>query len=324
MCSDIMEVQLFKYIMKEDTDFKKGLIDGAKLMGADKFQEKGKYGEGVTIAVIDTGCDIKHPNIADRIIGVRNFTTDNGGAKHLVTDYNGHGTHVAGIIGASDIGDGIIGVAPKCNLLILKALSTKGGKLEWVVDAVKYAVEQKVDIISMSLGASKGNKELHSAIKEAVDNNILVVGACGNDGDSNPNTDEISYPSAYNEVISVGSADYSKKISSFSSSNNQVDLLSFGNDVLSLGTKNRYIKMSGTSMACPFVSGALALIKNWARSEFKRELTESELYAQLIKRTVTVGLDSALEGNGVLYLPIEEIIGKVIFDDELLNKILNS
>ena len=82
-----MEIQLFDTIASQPSIFKSGLIEGAKLIGADKFQQKGRYGEGITIAVIDSGCDINHPNLKDRIIGYRNFTSDDKYDPNNVTDY---------------------------------------------------------------------------------------------------------------------------------------------------------------------------------------------------------------------------------------------
>ena len=75
-------------------------------------------------------------------------------------------------------------------------------------------------------------------------------------------------------------------------------------------------------MACPFISGALALIKNWFRDEFKREPTESELYAQLIKRTMDLNLSKNVQGNGILYLPLEDITDKLVFNEKFINEIL--
>ena len=75
-------------------------------------------------------------------------------------------------------------------------------------------------------------------------------------------------------------------------------------------------------MACPFVSGALALLKNWFRDEFKREPSESELYAQLIKRTMSLNMPKAIQGNGILYLGIDDITDKLIFNEKLIEEIL--
>ena len=98
-------------------------------------------------------------------IGIKNFTADDRYDPNNVNDYLGHGTSVASIIGASG---NIIGVAPKCNLLILKALSKGGGKTVWVTEAINYAISQGVDIINMSLGSTREDKDMHNAIKKAI------------------------------------------------------------------------------------------------------------------------------------------------------------
>ena len=110
-----MDIQLFNYTSSQPSIFQSGYIEGAKIIGADKFGEKGRYGEGVTIAIIDTGVDINHPDLKDRIVGVKNFTSDDKYNPSNVSDYVGHGTSVAGIIASSGK---ITGVSPKCNLLI--------------------------------------------------------------------------------------------------------------------------------------------------------------------------------------------------------------
>ena len=153
-----MDIQLFNYTSSQPSIFQSGYIEGAKLIGADKFGEKGRYGEGVKVAIIDTGCDISHPDLKDRIIDVRNFTDDDKGAINNVTDYVTHGTATASVIASSGK---IIGVAPKCELLILKALTRTGGKISWVIEAIKYATQQNVDIINMSLGCPQPNAEMY-------------------------------------------------------------------------------------------------------------------------------------------------------------------
>lgn len=317
-----MDIQLFNYTSSQPSIFQSGYIEGAKIIGADKFGERGRYGEGVTIAVIDTGTDINHPDLKDRIIGVKNFTSDDKYDKDNVTDYAGHGTSVAGIIASSGK---ITGVAPKCNLLILKALTRSGGKIVWVTDAINYAISQGVDIISMSLGTTNRDANMYMAIKKAINKNIMVVCACGNNGDNNINTDELNYPASYNECISVGSISYSRKYSRFSASNKEVDLATFGEGlngrgVLSAYPGGLYKEQKGTSFSAPFVSGALALLKNWFRDEFKREPSESEMYSQLIKRTYDIGIDRRVVGNGALYLPLTTDFNYV----ELIDNILKS
>lgn len=317
-----MDIQLFNYTSSRPSIFQSGYIEGAKIIGADKFGEKGRYGEGVTIAIIDTGADINHPDLKDRIVGVKNFTSDDKYNPSNVSDYVGHGTSVVGIIASSGK---ITGVAPKCNLLILKALTRSGGKTVWVTDAINYAISQGVDIINMSLGSTNRDDNMYMAIKKAVNKNIMVVCACGNNGDNNINTDELNYPASYNECISVGSISYSRKYSRFSASNKEVDLATFGEGlngrgVLSTYPNGLYKENKGTSFSAPFVSGALALLKNWFRDEFKREPSESEMYSQLIKRTYDIGIDRRVVGNGALYLPLTTDFNYV----ELIDNILKS
>lgn len=315
-----MEIQLFNTVVSQPSIFKSGLIEGVKLIGADKFQERGRYGEGIVVAVIDSGCDINHPDLKDKIIGVKNFTSDDKYDLNNVTDYIGHGTSVASIIGAN--GD-IIGVAPKCNLLILKALTKSGGKTTWVTEAIKYAIEQNVDIINMSLGSAKEDADMYTAIKKAINKDIMVVAACGNNGDGKGSTVEISYPAGFNECISVGSITYTKRGSRFSASNNEVDLVSMGEGYNSRGIlacypNGLYKENKGTSFSSPFVSGALALLKNWFRDEFKREPSQEELYAQLIKKTYDLGIDRNIQGNGYLYLSLDSDIDLSKLIDDIL------
>lgn len=291
---------------------------GVDIIQAPKIWEKTK-GKGITVAVLDTGCDTDHPDLKDRIIGGRNFTKDDGGNPKIFEDYNGHGTHVAGTIAASLNNNGVAGVAPEANLLILKVLGKDGsGQYDWIINAIRYAIEQKVDIISMSLGGPSDIKELHDAIKEAVlTHHILVVCAAGNEGDGEYTTDEFAYPGSYNEVISVGAVDLERHSSHFTNSNNQVDIVAPGEKILSTYLNGSYATLSGTSMATPHVSGSLALIKNLSKSAFERELTEPELYAQLIKRTVPLGNSPKLEGNGFIYLTLLDYVKKV-FDEKAL------
>ena len=143
-------------------------------------------GEGINIAVIDSGCDIDHESLKDNIVAVRNFTDEDNKNPNIVIDRVGHGTHVAGIIAANGNNNTVLGVAPWANLYILKAIDRTGsGKVSWVVNAINYAVEKKVDIISMSLGMANSDPKLEKAMKNAVNNNILVVCAAGNEGDGN-------------------------------------------------------------------------------------------------------------------------------------------
>ncbi|MFJ7936476.1 S8 family peptidase [Sporosarcina sp. NPDC096371] len=297
--------------------------EGVVLIQAPKVWSETK-GKGITVAILDTGCDQNHPDLQNQIIGGRNFTDDDQSNPSIYLDYNGHGTHVAGTIAALQNNVGVVGVAPEASLLIVKVLNKKGsGQYEWITNGINYAIEQKVDIISMSLGGPHDSPDLHDAIKKAVANNILVVCAAGNEGDGDDKTDEFAYPGYYNEVISVGSINNKRRSSNFTNSHNEIDVVAPGEAILSTYLNGKYAKLSGTSMATPHVSGALALIKNVANNRFERQLTEPELYSQLIKRTVPLGFSPKLEGNGLVYLTVLEHLADV-FEREMEDLVLHA
>jgi major intracellular serine protease len=290
----------------------KEIPEGVKMIQAPDVWDKSSKGDGVVIAVLDTGCQKDHPDLRDRIVSGRNFTSDYNGDPLNYTDNNGHGTHVAGTIAATENNMGVLGVAPKAKLLILKVLTGEGGgSYKNIIDGINYAIKwrgennERVRIISMSLGGSSDVPKLHETIIKAVNNNILVVCASGNNGDKDHRTDEFNYPAAYNEAISVGATDFNKNIAKFSNSNYNVDLVAPGDKILSTYPEDKYAILSGTSMATPHVSGALALIINISEAEFGRTLTEAELYAQLIKRTTSLGFHKNSEGNGLIELAKE-------------------
>lgn len=301
-------VHLFPHQVEELVELKAEVPTGVELVQAPAIWDRTK-GKGMKVAILDTGCDLSHPELRNRIVGGCNFTTDDNGNREVFKDYNGHGTHVAGTIAAERNGTGVTGVAPEADLLIVKVLDKNGsGTYEWIIQGIQYAIEQKVDIISMSLGGPTDMPALHEVIKEAVSNGILAVCAAGNAGDGDDSTDELGYPGSYNEVISVGAVDLEWRSSRFTNSNNEVDLVAPGERILSTYLDGKYASLSGTSMATPHVAGALALIKDLANKSFGRKLTEPELYAQLIKRTVPLEYSSNLIGNGFLYLTAGDLL----------------
>lgn len=317
------DVRVIPYRVVEENEEIKEVPKGVELIQAPKLWNETK-GKGIKVAVLDTGCETAHPDLKDRIIGGRNFTDDDRGNPDIYTDYNGHGTHVAGTIAAQENEAGVIGVAPEAGLLIVKVLNKAGsGKYDWIIKGIHYAIEQKADIISMSLGGPADVPELHEAIKTAVNNNILVVCAAGNEGDGDDSTNEFAYPGAYNEVISVGAINLERGSSEFTNSHNEIDLVAPGEGITSTYLNGKYATLSGTSMAAPHVSGALALIKTYANLHFERLLSEPELYAQLIKRTVPLGNSPKLEGNGLVYLTVPEHLAE-IFDQNFKTMVLDA
>ncbi|KGX92420.1 serine protease [Pontibacillus halophilus JSM 076056 = DSM 19796] len=317
------EVRLIPFQLEEVIDDISEIPKGVQMIEAPAIWERASMGKGNVVAVIDTGCQRDHPDLKDRIVGGRNFTTDYNGDLNNYSDNNGHGTHVAGTIAASLNNKGVVGVAPEAGLLVLKVLTGKGnGSFQSVVDAIDYATKwqgdngERVRIISMSLGGPSDVPELHEVIKEAVERNISVVCAAGNDGDGREQTDEYAYPGAYNEVIQVGAVDFERKLARFTNTNDEIDLVTPGVAIRSTYLEGRYAALSGTSMATPHVSGALALLINEAEAAFGRTLTEPELYAQLIRRTLPIGYSKQAEGNGLLQLALIDRLADAIDDEK--------
>ena len=281
--------------VKEEIEYciPKGIIQ----MNCNKMWDNGYTGKGITIAVLDTGCDINHPCLKDRIKGVRNFTS---GGINDVSDANGHGTHVSGIIAGNRSKMGVTGVAPEAELLIVKVLGNDGtSSYNSIVRGIEYAIEQKVDIINMSLGGGRDYKPLKDIVKKAVDCGISVVVASGNNGDGRYDTDEKFYPAYYDEVIEVGAIDLFDNIASFSNSNDKMDVCAYGVEITSTYPNNRYARCSGTSQATPHVSGTLALLKQKFIIEQGREPSENELFQELLSHVSSFpNIDRRLQGNG--------------------------
>ncbi|MFC3882115.1 S8 family peptidase [Bacillus songklensis] len=307
--SDSTKVRLIPFQVESIKAQTNEIPSGVELIQAPSQWQQGFKGENVVVAVIDTGCQINHPDLQGQIIGGYNFTNDYDGDPHNFLDNNGHGTHVCGTIAARENNQGVVGAAPKAKLLILKVLTETGeGNIKDITSAIRYAIKwkgpngERVRIISMSLGGPQDDPSLHHAVKEAVQQNILVVCAAGNEGDADSRTDEHSYPGAYPEVVEVGSVNLQERLSHFSDSNNQVDVVAPGEKIVSTYLMDQYAVLSGTSMATPHVSGALALLIEQYEQAFDRMLTEPEIYAQLIKKTVSLGYSKKDEGNGMIKL----------------------
>jgi len=169
-------------------------------------------------------------------------------------------TLVAGIIGARDNAFGVVGIAPECSLYGAKVLNDDGtGNERFVIDAIEWAIEMKVDIINMSFGTRKQpTRALQDVIRKAYANNITLLGAAGNVGEQGK-LDTIDWPAKYPEVISVGAISRDQLRAKFSSVGTRIDLLAPGEDILSTYLNNDYVTMSGTSFACPFAVGVAAL-----------------------------------------------------------------
>jgi len=253
-------------------------------------------GEGSKVAILDTGVDTDHQDLADAIVDSKDFTGDG------IEDGNGHGTHCAGITGARLNGVGFVGVAPKSELLIGKVLSNNGsGAYSWVTNGIYWAVDSGANIISMSLGGPTSDPEMYKAIQYALFFGVHVICAAGNAGSIFTNS--IGYPGRYGGVITVASHDYNGNPSGFSSQGGEVDVMAPGSDIWSTYKDGGYAELSGTSMATPFVAGLAALItaKHNSSSSSETPLDNSEdLKNHLLRMATHPGYHDNQSGYGPL------------------------
>ena len=224
-------------------------------------------GQNIIVAVIDTGMP-KHNDIGDNaILGMNCIPGQDPYDNH------GHQTHCVGIICAKNNDKGMVGVAPEAKALCIKGLNDNGsGTYTGLVNALQYCIESKPDIVSMSLGGPTGSPEMHEKIKKLTEMNIPVICAAGNSGQTG-----VGFPGAYPETIAIGAYDRNGKIAQFSSRGKEVDYAAPGVKIYSTFLNQQYSRMSGTSMACPFMAGVVALlISKWKR-EGKSNYTVEEI-----------------------------------------------
>ncbi|MEK7077508.1 MAG: S8 family peptidase [Patescibacteria group bacterium] len=228
-------------------------------------------GKGISVAVLDTGANIRHDDIAGRVQDCKDFTRGPV-PRSACEDKHGHGTHVAGTVAADGgfDGRGIWGVASEANLLIYKVCRNDGTCwADDVASALSYAVKNKAHIISLSLGGNTENFLVREAIGEAVNGNVLVVAAGGNDG---PEKGTIDWPAAYANVVAVGAIAENELVPDWSSrgvndgdyvmEEREVEFGAPGVNVESTWLDGSYRYLSGSSMAAPHISGLAARLWN--------------------------------------------------------------
>jgi subtilisin len=210
-------------------------------------------GTGVKVAVVDTGIYTRHKDLKDNIKGGYNCIAESSDFN----DDHGHGTHCAGIIAAVDNTIGVIGVAPEAWLYGVKVLDASGsGYLSDCVQGIEWCVDNGMDVVSMSWGGYGDWPTLEDACDAAWAAGLVLVGAAGNEAYLSPDL----MPAGYSSVIAVSATDSSDNLAYFSNYGYEIEVAAPGVSIYSTYLKNGYAYMSGTSMACPHVSGVAALI----------------------------------------------------------------
>jgi subtilisin family serine protease len=206
-------------------------------------------GKGVSVAVLDTGIDYTHPEIAGRFTSEVGYDTITGGDP---IDRHGHGTHVAGTIAGRSVG-----IADGCTLYAVKVLNDYGAGTDGsVMRGIDWAARIGAKVINMSLGGSGRTEAFQMVVNAAHEKGVTLVAAAGNDGRETP-----SYPASYEHVVSVAAVDKNKERAYFSNMHKTLDLSAPGVDIYSLAPNGGYATYSGTSMATPHVAGAIALYR---------------------------------------------------------------
>jgi subtilisin len=234
-------------------------------------------GEGVKVAVLDTGADLNHPDLKDNLLPGKNFVDTNSPPQ----DDNGHGSHVSGIICALNNDLGIVGVAPKAKVVPVKVLDSNGnGTLQTVAAGIRWAADAGVDFITMSVGSPDPTPSIQNAIVYAASKGIVTFCAAGNAGQ----TRQIFYPAAYPEVVGIGAIDENFNRANFSCTGPDLDFLAPGVKILSTVPVNWYSVLSGTSMANPFAVGIACLMLSHKRKHnLKIKLETAQDYIEMLK-----------------------------------------
>jgi len=278
------------------------LLDAsAPLIGAPQVWQANVTGKGIKVAIVDTGIDPNHPDFAGRIAQIRDFTGEGD------VDKNGHGTHVAGIVGGA--GAQYRGVAPECSFYVAKVLRGNGsGSTSDVMAGVEWAAQQGAQVINLSLGsdgACDGTDALSVLCDAAVAQGSVLCIAAGNAG---PGTSTVGSPGCAKSVITIGATTKADLVASFSSRGPtrdgrvKPDVCFPGASIVAcraagttMGTPvdALYTSASGTSMATPHAAGACALLL-----QAKPGLSPQQIKDILMNTAKNLGLDANTQGKG--------------------------
>ena len=264
----------------------------------------GYFGSGIKVAIIDSGIDKDHPELAAVYKGGWDFVNNDNDPS----DVDGHGTHVTGTIAAQRNGEGVVGAAPEVEIYSLKALEGGSGYFSDIIAALEWCVVNDIQITNNSYGSSGDPGTL---VKEAFDNSynsgILHIAAAGNSGNRPGKGDNVEYPAKYSSVVAIAASDNRDSRASFSSTGIDVELIAPGVSIYSTWV-NGYAYSSGTSMASPHVVGVAAQV--WS---VNKDLSNFEI-RDIIKSTAEdLGKSALHQGFGLVRadLAIEAVLNMI-------------
>ncbi|MDZ5473798.1 S8 family peptidase [Bacillus sp. 31A1R] len=256
----------------------------------------GYSGKGVKISILDTGVTQNHPDLD--LSGGQSFVP-------YTTNYeddHGHGSYVAGLIGAKHNNIGIKGIAPGSEIYSLKTLDSKRkGNFEDIVKAIEWSIDNKMDIIHFSWSTEIYSPELEAALNRAYENGILIVGSAGN------TNRDVRYPAKFDSVIAVSAINQNIEKAGFSCFGPEIELAAPGVSMYSLDESHLYSTSSGTTLASAHVTGILALLKE--RFPEKSNIDLRQLLQSTALDLGEVGRDSHF-GYGLVQVPINEFTKK--------------
>jgi len=282
---------------------------GIDRVDADVLHADGETGNGADVAILDTGIDSDHYDLSGNLGvgkcfadeccgqatgGIFGCDDNDNDCNYAWDDDNDHGTHCAGTADAIDDSEGVVGVSTEATLHAGKVLNGCGsGAYSNIAAGIEWAADQGYDVASMSLGGD-ASSTVQDACQYAYNNGVLLVAAAGNDGEC---TDCVGYPAAYDTVVAVSATSEDDSLASFSSTGPEVELAAPGENVLSTvpteSSSDGLDTFSGTSMACPHVSGAGAqlMANGYSNTDARQQLRDT---------AEDVGLPDNEQGYGLL------------------------
>ncbi|GGH84180.1 hypothetical protein GCM10007362_38630 [Saccharibacillus endophyticus] len=270
---------------------------GYDAIDASKAQTAGYTGKGVRIAILDTGISdksgLKISGGTSTVEGVTSYNDDNG-----------HGTVVAGIIGAKS--KAYKGIAPDASIYAVKVMDKDGnGSTQSLAQGLDWAIRQRMDVINLSLSFPQQSDAVQDLLKKAADQGITVIVAAGNAGTSEGTGDTLAFPAKSPETITVAAVDSGLKRAVFSGTGSSVELSAPGVDIVSTSLSGKYKISDGTSMAAPFVSGMVAVMK-----QAYPNLSAEQIRTALQNSAVDLGASGRDNLYGYGMISFDRLIGK--------------